>query len=121
MNLTKFQMFIKDEEIEADKDELEAKLFTQVLKDEFDNEYQDVRSDVTGSLDMSDNFEYAIEFNQVQSNKDMNDQITLRVNELIVKTLEEIEDIETTNAQDEEDARGDYLYELQKQERIDNE
>lgn len=120
MKLTNFQQYIKSEEIEADLFTAFAKSFMQELKDNYNDDYQLLMSDIEGSLSMQNFIEWSYEFNDTGYRLEMDRVITRLVNELIVTTLEEIEDIETTNAQDAEDARGDHLYELAKQERIDN-
>lgn len=91
MKLTKFHQYIKDENIEADKGEVMAKSFMQDIKNDFCNTYQNLKIDIENSLDMSDIVENAIFFNTDKIRQDAADQITLRVNELINKTQEEIE------------------------------
>lgn len=94
MKLNKFQQFVKDEEVEADKSIFDSKCFMADIKADFNDVYQNLRLEIEGSIDMSDIVGYSLDFGSSKIWEEIEDQIRLKVNELIVKTLEEIEGTE---------------------------
>lgn len=94
MRLDKFQQFVKDGEYEPDLNDVQTKIFMQDLCASFDDKYQELKSDIENSLDMSDIVKNSLACNCFKTSVEIDQQIKLRVNELIVTTLEEIEDIE---------------------------
>ena len=102
MKLTDFQQFIKDEEIEADKGVFESKCFISNLEKEYNGVYQDLRSTIEGSLDMSELVGYSLDFTTDKSWEVVEAMIALRVNELINTTQEEIEQFRIDSQIDDE-------------------
>ena len=97
MKLDKFKQFIKDANAQPDLNAVEAKIFNQKLYDSFRDKYDDIRSEVNGTIDFDEiynNSLYQVESLNVLA---MDNAIKYHTNNLIKTTLEAIEDIEEDN------------------------
>ena len=101
MKLTKFQQHIKDEEIEADKNEIQSIIFINEIKETFSDQYELLMDDIQNSMDFRTHIERALSCETYASTVEIGNQIKLRVNELINVTQEEIEDIRIYNMPDD--------------------
>lgn len=97
MKPDKYQQFVKDGGYDSDLSETQCKLFMQLLSRDHWVKFDDVCSNVNGSIDMSDIIGNSINLRESITIKEMDQAIKTHVNELIKTTLEEIEDIEETN------------------------
>jgi len=101
--LDKFQQFIKKVNAQPDLNVLEAKVFNRKLYTFFRDKYDDIASEVNGTIGFDEiysNSIYQIESLNVMV---MDNAIKLHTNNLIQTTLEEIEDIESVNEMEPED------------------
>ena len=125
MKLDKFQQYVKDENLDCDLTETASKQLIVDIEWVIESTHEELFSEIAGRLEMIDLVDYVVECNSIKAHDKICKMIKCVVNEKISETLEEIEDIEAVNAieahQDEEDMRGDYLYEEKRQREIDEE
>lgn len=101
--LTKFQQYIKDLNIEDDLDGVKAVVFIQDIKELFSDEYEILMDEIQNSIDARTQLERALSFNGYGNACEYTDQIKAHVNKLINETQELIEDIRINNHTDDED------------------
>lgn len=103
MNLDTFEQFIKNGQFEPNLNAVEAKTFNRKLYDNFRDKYDDIASEVNGTIDFDEiynNSLYQVESLNVIA---MDNAIKLHTNNLIRTTLEAIEDIEADDEYEPED------------------
>lgn len=94
MKLDRFEQFIKDSDLEPNLNTVEAKVFNRKLYDDFRDKYDDIASEVNGTIDFDEIYSNSI--HQVESLNviAMDNAIRHHTNNLIRKTLDDIDDIQ---------------------------
>jgi len=97
MELDKFEQFVKDGEFGQMIGVVRAIKLLNLFSNRFPDQYEIVKGGVNAAIDFDDMFTTALGGQAAFLSIEFHRQMVVKLNELIVKTLEDIEDIEEYN------------------------